>query len=128
MAKERTKRYDLKIDGVRSIHGEEPNPEDATVIDPEIQPVRVAIEALETRCVKECCGLQAFGIARREIVESLSGEDLDALSQRFRSVAGDIRNLKSHSIQSQLLGSTVERCAFVKWLQHIADELASAAA
>lgn len=77
MAKRRSRKFDIRIGECDWIQGSRP---DRAVTPASMDAHLVAIaplfDALETSCIKECCGLRAFGLQPREIERALVRQDV----------------------------------------------------
>ena len=94
----------------------------AVNIDPHLAPVMPFLQRLETECVVDCCGIDAFGLWPEQIekaVGTLSQRERDKLVTRLRSVQGEIERLPSDTVVSRRLNQYFRKRVFLEVLVHI---------
>ncbi|VWB17701.1 hypothetical protein BLA6993_00665 [Burkholderia lata] len=94
----------------------------AAAIDPSLAEVMPLIEALETNCVAECCGIDAFGFWPDEIEVAVATRDRDALARLvddLLSVQRSIDALPSEIVVSTRMNHYFRKAVLLELLAHI---------
>ncbi|WP_321895520.1 DUF6331 family protein [Burkholderia cepacia] len=94
----------------------------AVAIDPCLAGVMSLIDALETDCVAECCGIDAFGFWPDEIAVAVSTLDRAALARLaddLLSVQRAIDALPSDLVVSTRMNQFFRKAVLVELLAHI---------
>lgn len=99
----------------------------AVEIDPHLAPVLPFIESLETACVAECCGIDAFLLLREEIqgaAASNARRELDEWLAKFTAVAKLIGALPCDTVVSTRMNQYFRKSVFLEVLAHIRRTIA----
>lgn len=94
----------------------------AAAIDPSLAEVMPLIDALETNCVAECCGIDAFGFWPDEIEVAVATRDRDALARLvddLLSVQRSIDALPSEIVVSTRMNHYFRKAVLLELLAHI---------
>jgi hypothetical protein len=94
----------------------------AVQIDPYLAAVMPFLDSLETECVVDCCGIDAFGLWPEQIekaVGSLSQRERERLASSLLSVQGDIERLPSDTVVSTRMNQYFRKEVFLEVLAHI---------
>jgi Family of unknown function (DUF6331) len=82
------------------------------------------LQSLETECVVDCCGIDAFGLWPEQIakaVGTLSQREREELATSLLSVQGEIEQLPSDTVVSTRLNQYFRKPVFLELLAHIRD-------
>ncbi|VWC57430.1 hypothetical protein BLA18112_00510 [Burkholderia lata] len=94
----------------------------AAAIDPSLAEVMPLIDVLETNCVAECCGIDAFGFWPDEIAVAVATRDHDALARLvddLLSVQRSIDALPSDLVVSTRMNQYFRKAVVLELLAHI---------
>ncbi|ABB11592.1 DUF6331 family protein [Burkholderia lata] len=94
----------------------------AAAIDPSLAEVMPLIDVLETHCVAECCGVDAFGFWPDEIEVAVATQDRDALARLvddLLSVQRSIDALPSEIVVSTRMNHYFRKAVLLELLAHI---------
>ncbi|VWM13948.1 DUF6331 family protein [Burkholderia lata] len=94
----------------------------AVAIDPSLAEVMPLIDVLETNCVAECCGIDAFGFWPDEIEAAVATQDCDALARLvddLLSVQRAIDALPSELVVSTRMNQYFRKVVLLELLAHI---------
>ncbi|OXI84408.1 hypothetical protein CFB40_25635 [Burkholderia sp. AU31652] len=94
----------------------------AATIDACLAEVMPLIDALETNCVAECCGIDAFGFWPDEIKVAVATRDRDALARLaddLLTVQHSIDALPSDFVVSTRMNQYFRKAVVVELLAHI---------
>ena len=96
----------------------------AVDIDPQLAPVLPFIESLETTCVAECCGMDAF-LLWPEAIEKAAARytrrEREELSSKFAAVNDAIEALPSDTVLSTRLNQYFRKSVLLEVLAHICN-------
>jgi hypothetical protein len=94
----------------------------AVDIDPHLVPVMPFLQLLETECVVDCCGIDAFGFWPEQIekaVGTLSQRERNDLAISLHSLQGEVEQLPSDTVVSTRLNQYFPKPVFLELLTHI---------
>src|SRR5262245_2403335 len=94
----------------------------AVQIDPQLAPVMPFLESLETECVVDCCGIDAFGLWPEQVekaVGTLRQRERDRLVTSLLSVQDEIGRLPSDTLISTRMNQYFRKEVFLEVLAHI---------
>ena len=97
-------------------------------IDPQLAAVLPFIETLETECVSECCGINAFVLWPEEIGKAAggyTGRERDALLSAFAVAYNTIEGLPCDTVASMRLNQLFRKSVFLEVLAHIRQAVES---
>jgi hypothetical protein len=95
---------------------------DAVEIDPHLATVMPFIEGLETECVAECCGIDAFGLwpdGVRKVVAHMEKADISKLIAGLTAAQNAIATLPCEIVVSARMNQYFRKEAFLEILSHI---------
>jgi Family of unknown function (DUF6331) len=91
----------------------------ATNIDPLIQPLNDLWQALETQCVSECCGIDAFDFWREEVLKNTKHLDQNELLAKLYVARDEVLGVSAVALVSQRLNNYFLAATFIKLLDHL---------
>jgi len=100
----------------------------AIQIDPHLAPVMPFFERLETECVADCCGIDAFQLWPEEIekvIATLGQGELATLTSELASVQSEIERLHCNTVVSTRMNQYFRRVVFLEVLTHIRNVVES---
>ncbi len=92
-------------------------------IDTIIEPLLPLFDLLETECVAQCCGLDAFSFVRDDIITAASKLDIAALNKSINHAIDEIGQLPSDVLGSRHLNNGIDRSTMLSLLQHIRETI-----
>jgi len=99
--------------------------ERAVDIDPIILSVAELWDALETVCVVDCCGLDAFNFLPEAIEQAKQLIDAETVNARLQEIENKIFCLETDVVLSNRLNNYCDKRVFLHLLQHIQCHLRS---
>lgn len=87
-------------------------------IDNLLEPTFDFWEGLETHCVAECCGIDAFAFWKEDIIRS-SNSDQTQLIIDFRNVKKELTKSNKTIVLSSKLNNLLDKGVFIKLIDHI---------
>lgn len=94
----------------------------ASPIDPFLEPIMPLIERLETTCVADCCGIDAFALWPEDIqkaVSNLEEQQLETLTTSLLSLHHAIHELPVDLVVSRRINQSFHKDVFLQVLTHI---------
>lgn len=93
--------------------------ETATNIDEILQPTEMFWLLLETECVAECCGIDAFSFWKEDIMKAKINAKDNEIINKLILAKEKIINFENNIIRSSLLNSVLSKITFINLLNHI---------
>ena len=100
----------------------------AVEIDSYLTPIMPFMERLETSCMAECCGIDAFALWPEHIEHALAmltPAELEALGNAWTSVEHTIEQLPSDTVVSTRMNQYFRKRVFLELLAHIREVIQS---
>lgn len=121
MGKKRSGKYDIRIGERDWVFGSRPDAAIARVsVDEQLIPVNPLFDALESKCMKDCCGLQAFGFWPSRIEQTLLRFDVHEQVDLLRKCIASLEGMDAEVVSSKFLGEiSREKKQVVAILRHI---------
>lgn len=91
----------------------------AKQIDSIIEPTKEFWTYLETECVAECCGLDAFSFWPEDIQSATHKAGIPNLELSFSQIIKDIESFNDEVLMSFILNQLINRKVFLQLLEHI---------
>jgi len=76
-------------------------------------------KALETQCVSDCCGFDAFDFSREGIAAASHGWDSSALIAELEAIRSVVAAVSSRAVVSSMLNNYCEKNTFLKLIDHV---------
>ena len=92
---------------------------DAVKIDPLMVDLLPMWKALETQCVSECCGIDAYGLWSEDVLRSKKVLNPKELIKMLITLAGEIQSLEKNILVSSTLNNYFTKSTFLKILDHL---------
>ena len=121
MSKKRSRKYDIRIGERDWVFGSRPDAAIARVsVDEHLIRVNPLFDALESKCMKDCCGLQAFGFWPSQIEQALLLFDVHEQIDHLRKCIANLEGMDAEVVSSTFLGEMArEKKQVVAILRHI---------
>ena len=91
----------------------------AVEIDQYLEGLKPLIEKLDTQCLADCCGFDAFDFTRAGIYEALDDMDCDQLLRACVQAQNQIKAIDSNVVVSTRMNNLADRQVLMKLLMHI---------
>lgn len=102
----------------------------AAEVDPHLVPVMPFLQMLETECVVDCCGIDAFGFWPEQIEKAagaLTEHERDTLVISLLGVQRELEQLPSDTVVSKRLNQYFLKQVFLELLAHVRSVVEGAA-
>lgn len=76
-------------------------------------------KGLETECVAECCGIQAFSFFKIDIKNALENLDKEEIHSNLIIAKNELLKIKEEVVVSGLLNQLIHKKIFLELLNHI---------
>lgn len=96
---------------------------DAKYIDNLLNPFTDFIKQLETQCVAECCGIQAFAFYEEDIARAMKMEPVDGLLDKWNALVSAIEGMNDEVVASSQMNQLISRETFCVLLRHIENAI-----
>ena len=104
------------------IDGQQAN---ATNLDKFIAPMESFLTRLETICMAECCGIDAFRFWPEDIRRATAGSDIQSLAQDLAALREFVEKSKADVFISTWLNQYFHRTEILQLLDHIVRNICS---
>lgn len=88
-------------------------------IDNILKPTIDFWDGLETQCVAECCGIDAFSFWEDDIEQSINNLDKTELINNLRDVKSELINTSKTIVSSSRLNNLLDKRVFIELIDHI---------
>ena len=88
-------------------------------IDAFLEPLMPLLTDLETSCLADCCGLEAFSFHIDDVVNAVLHYNKDELLDSLDFVIDDISRIANPALRSQRLNNLIDRGTLIDLLKHI---------
>ncbi|MBN8481504.1 MAG: hypothetical protein J0L88_07950 [Xanthomonadales bacterium] len=121
MSKKRSRKYDIRIGERDWVCGSRPDATIAPVsMDEHFGRINPLFDALESECMRECCGLHAFGFWPSRIEQVLLRFDVHEQVDHLRKRIASLEGMDAEVVSSKFLGEiSREKKQVVAILRHI---------
>lgn len=92
---------------------------DPVELDDALSPIRPFLDALETECVAECCGVDAYGFWQADIEQAVAQFNCEELLQSLKSVRQYAAETNSDLLVSHRMNNLFHRKTFLELIDHI---------
>ena len=92
-------------------------------IDNLLKPTFAFWEMLETQCMAECCGIEAFAFWEDDIRLAINKVDKNELTQNLLHAKIEIENRVEGIVSSAKLNNLMDKSVFIQLLNHIIETL-----
>jgi hypothetical protein len=97
----------------------DPVSNDIFPVDEFMAPTLEFWDRLETECVSECCGIDAFGFWPEEIEKAVSDLNKKELIDNLQAMKNAVLSCHSPIIRARKLNHLFDRSVFIQLLDHI---------
>lgn len=94
-------------------------------IDPLLKPTFGFWNQLETQCVAECCGIEAYTFEEDDIRLAAEKIDKAELIPNLVDVKAKIEGITEHTLISEKLNQLIHKSVFIQLLNHIITTIPS---
>jgi hypothetical protein len=88
-------------------------------IDALLQPLSDFWQLLETRCVRECCGIDAFDFWAENVLNNTKHLDHGELLAKLHAIKESVLGITSVAVVSQKLNNYFLKTTFIELLDHL---------
>lgn len=92
-------------------------------IDADIKPTEKLWEYLETECVRECCGIDAYSLWSEDIEKAKTLPGNPNIKKEFINLRKKMFAINEYVICSSYLNNLFDKSVFIELLDHIIDNL-----
>ena len=92
---------------------------DAVKIDPLMVNLFPMWKALETQCVSECCGIDAYGLWSEDVLKSTEALNRKELIKMPITLASEIQGIEKNILVSSTLNNYFTKSTFLKVIDHL---------
>jgi hypothetical protein len=118
--KKRSSKFDIRIGDNEWIEWVKPNRSvEPAQIDEIIESANELWDALETKCMHECCGIEAFGLHHKDIKKSVTFLPKDELMSKVENIIKEIEKIECNSLFSKRINQVFEKSVLLKVLSHL---------
>ena len=93
--------------------------ENAVEIDAFMEALAPMWKALETQCVSECCGIDAYDLWEEEVLKNTAEFDHAELTEKLELLHDRIDGLKQEVLVSAMLNNYFFKTTFLQLIEHL---------
>jgi hypothetical protein len=88
-------------------------------IDGVLLQTKALLKNLETVCIAECCGIDAFALWQQDIAKASEGLDKEAIKMELQRAKAQLLERPEKLVTSEHLNSLFEKKVFIRVLDHL---------
>lgn len=94
-------------------------------VDDILEPIKPFLKGLETECMSECCGIDAYSFWYEEIVQSAAELNKNELKSHLNIIINELYSSNKEVISSAILNQLINREVFIQLLEHLKEKIKS---
>ncbi|MDH5446991.1 MAG: DUF6331 family protein [Gammaproteobacteria bacterium] len=123
--KKRSSKFDIRIGDNEWIEWVKPDQSiEPAKIDEILESANELWDALETKCMHECCGIEAFGLRPKDIKKSVTFLPKEELTNKVENIIKEVEKIDCDSLFSERINQVFEKSVLLKVLNHVHGNIA----
>ena len=94
-------------------------------VDEILEPIKPFLKGLETECMAECCGIDAYSFWYEEIVQSSAELNKNELENHINIIINKLSSSNKEVVSSTILNQLINREVFIQLLEHVKEKIKS---